>query len=589
MAALSPMFYGPPCKVPVLNNIKIMTKMNLFTAALLAAFLSAGCEKPEPKPEPQPIVNPEPKPEPQPEPEPEVPADPRDVPNNDGIIRVLAVGNSFSADAVEQELWPLFHAVGQKVIIGELYIAGCDLETHWDRTSKETKAYSYRKISDESGGAVVTKSDATFKEGLLDERWDYISLQQGAGHHGQFETFEPWMTNMINYCRENASYRKFKLVYHVPWVAPAHSTNAKFGNYDCDTAKMYSMITETTKKVAETYPVDIIINTVDAIQNGRSSYLGDTFDRDGWHLNKSYGRYTAGCIWFEKIMGQSVLGNPYYPASIDAYVAEICQTAAHEACLHPYQVTDLSRFKDPNPEQPQSGKTLAEWEFSATNAVEDAYISSFTTLPDQKSSLGTYHYSNAAGVLGHVSSNKQAGGRISFVQLDKSKWSATSGNERAGTMISATGLPSVCAALPGDYFLFETTTGEQFPAGARLYAEFAWNTNKYGSKYWLLEYLDGDEWKAVPGFGVKTETISGKTYDTNVPYSETITYNIAFAASEIRPIKAEVQLSAPTKDFKLRMTCCLEHQVNGRHFDHPRTQSVQNLDATIQPKIMLLD
>ena len=70
MAALSPMFYGPPCKVPVLNNIKIMTKMNLFTAALLAAFLSAGCEKPEPKPEPQPIVNPEPKPEPQPEPEP---------------------------------------------------------------------------------------------------------------------------------------------------------------------------------------------------------------------------------------------------------------------------------------------------------------------------------------------------------------------------------------------------------------------------------------------------------------------------------------------------------------------------------------
>ena len=43
------------------------------------------------------------------------------MPGDDGILRVLAVGNSFSADAVEQELWPLFHATGQKVIIGELY------------------------------------------------------------------------------------------------------------------------------------------------------------------------------------------------------------------------------------------------------------------------------------------------------------------------------------------------------------------------------------------------------------------------------------------------------------------------------------
>ena len=566
-----------------------MTKMHLLTTALIAAALSFACNKPAPAPETQPVVNPTPEPKPEPQPEPEVPTDPRDIPSDDGVIRILAVGNSFSADAVEQELWPLFHAVGQKVIIGELYIGGCDLQTHWERTSSGAEAYSYRKISDESDGAVVTKSNATFDYGLKDERWDYISLQQGGGHHGQFETFEPWMTNMINYCRENAPYRKFKLVYHVPWVAPAHCTNAKFGNYDYDTAKMYSMITETTKKAAEAYHFDLIINTVDAIQNGRSSYLGDTFDRDGWHLNKSYGRYTAGCIWFEKIMGQSVLGNPYHPDSIDAYIAEICQTAAHEACLHPYQVTDLSRFTDPGTPDGQSGTVLAEWEFSATNAVEDAYISSFTTLADQKSSLEVYHYSNAPGVSGHVASNKKAGGRISYVQIDKSAWSAASGNERAGTMISAAGLPTVAAALPGDYWLFETTSGETFPSGCSLHAEFSWNSNKYGSKYWLLEYLDGDTWKPVPGFTVKTETISGNTHDDKAPFSDTITYNIAFAASETRTIKADVTLGAPTKDFKIRMTCCMEYQVNGRHFAHPRTQSVQNLSNLVQPKLIRLD
>lgn len=288
------------------------------------------------------------------------PADPRDIPADDGILRILAVGNSFSADAVEQELWPLFHAVGQKVIIGELYIPGCDLETHWKSASTDAAAYSYRKITDAGNGAMTTNSGYTFMQGLRDEPWDIISLQQGGGHHGQFEYFEPWMTNLIEFCRENATYRKFKLAYHVPWVAPAHSTNAKFGFYDYDTAKMYAMITETTKQAVQKYPFDLIINSVDAIQNGRSSYLGDTFDRDGWHLNKSYGRYTAGCIWFEKIMGQSVLGNPYHPSSIDSYVAEICQTAAHEACLHPYQVTDLSeRFTNPDPPVSQTGKVPA--------------------------------------------------------------------------------------------------------------------------------------------------------------------------------------------------------------------------------------
>ena len=42
--------------------------------------------------------------------EPEVPVLPE-------TVKILAIGNSFSADAVEQELYGLFEAVGQKVVI----------------------------------------------------------------------------------------------------------------------------------------------------------------------------------------------------------------------------------------------------------------------------------------------------------------------------------------------------------------------------------------------------------------------------------------------------------------------------------------
>ena len=38
----------------------------------------------------------------------------------DGVIRILAIGNSFSQDAVEQYLYELFDAAGIKVIIGNM-------------------------------------------------------------------------------------------------------------------------------------------------------------------------------------------------------------------------------------------------------------------------------------------------------------------------------------------------------------------------------------------------------------------------------------------------------------------------------------
>ena len=40
-------------------------------------------------------------------------------------LRILAIGNSFSEDAVEQNLADLARADGNCAIIGNLYIAGC--------------------------------------------------------------------------------------------------------------------------------------------------------------------------------------------------------------------------------------------------------------------------------------------------------------------------------------------------------------------------------------------------------------------------------------------------------------------------------
>lgn len=257
----------------------------------------------------------------------------------DGIVRILAIGNSFSEDAVEQELYGLFNAVGQPVIIGNMYIGGCSLEKHCLMADRDSARYQYRKIVD----GVKTRTDSVrLSTALNDEPWDYVSVQQGAGKHGIYESLEPDLSKLIAYCLQTASKKDFKLVYHVPWAAQKGCDSYKFAFYDNDQAKMYDMIVDATKKiVAEHEDFDLVMNVMDAIQNARTSYLGDTFCRDGWHLSKTVGRYTASCLWYEKIMGRSVVGNPYHPDTISEGEAAVCQLAAHYACIHPYQITPL--------------------------------------------------------------------------------------------------------------------------------------------------------------------------------------------------------------------------------------------------------
>lgn len=45
-------------------------------------------------------------------------------------LRILAIGNSFSRDAIEQNLHELAAADGHTAIIGNLFIGGCSLEFH---------------------------------------------------------------------------------------------------------------------------------------------------------------------------------------------------------------------------------------------------------------------------------------------------------------------------------------------------------------------------------------------------------------------------------------------------------------------------
>lgn len=345
----------------IYSMIMIAATMMFAAAACTDSFAEENetdnTEQTDPDPDPEP--EPEPDPEPEPEPEPVGPDR-----NGDGIIKILAIGNSFSQDAVEQYLWELFDAAGLDAMIGNLYIGGCTLERHYKNMNSGEAAYAYRKIVD---GVKTERANTSLLTGITDEDWDYISLQQASGSSGIYDTYTPYLPGLIEYVEENAVNPNMEVAFHQTWAYASNSDHGEFPKYDSDQMTMYNAIMDAVQKAAADNDIEIVIPSGTAIQNGRNSFIGDAFNRDGYHLEVNYGRYTAACAWFEKISGTSVVGNAYYPGTVDKAYADVAQNAAHFAVLEPYSVNPMTDFQ--SPEITSDGKTPVYIDFGSSKAT----------------------------------------------------------------------------------------------------------------------------------------------------------------------------------------------------------------------------
>ena len=63
--------------------------------------------------------------------------------NDDGVLRILAIGNSFSDDGMEH-LPALLESLGVKdVELARLYVGGCTLARHMEFYNKQEAAYLF--------------------------------------------------------------------------------------------------------------------------------------------------------------------------------------------------------------------------------------------------------------------------------------------------------------------------------------------------------------------------------------------------------------------------------------------------------------
>ena len=265
------------------------------------------------------------------------------------VLRVLAIGNSFSEDAVEHYLWELGQEAGIDFVIGNAYRGGWSLAAHWKDASTRAADTEYRKVVN---GRRTNMGKRTIKDIVTDEPWDVITLQQVSQEAGREESYEPSLSLMIGYVKALATNDSVRLGFHQTWAYAQDSSHGGFANYDRNQFLMYASIVAAVEEAMQNHRGDLqfYIPVGTAIQNARTTELADPvigesqpvnreLTRDGFHLNYTIGRYIAACTWFEALTGISSVGLKSRPKGVTPVQAELAQRAAHAAIEVPVAVT----------------------------------------------------------------------------------------------------------------------------------------------------------------------------------------------------------------------------------------------------------
>ncbi len=253
-------------------------------------------------------------------------------------LKVLAIGNSFSVDAMEY-LYDIAKSAGYTdIVLGNLYIGGCTLEQHVGTLAKSTPSYDFYL----NKGGKWTKTRGTIPDGLRYADWDVVTLQQASGLSGVEASYEPHLTTLIETVKTSCP--DAKLVWHMTWAYQGNSSHSDFAKYGRNQKTMYDSILSAVRKAVLTGHKDDfagVIPSGTAIQNIRTSYIGDTVTRDGYHLSYDMGRYTAALTWFRALTGADLSAVTYVPDEyrylLGTRATLAAKEAAENACRYPFE------------------------------------------------------------------------------------------------------------------------------------------------------------------------------------------------------------------------------------------------------------
>ena len=321
----------------------------LMNIMVVLAMMFVSCEKPQIEDEPLHVV---------PEEIPEVPKEPED----DGILSILFIGNSFTMDAVTH-LPGMLQAAGiNDVHMVHMYYGGRIISQYYEGWETSSDYTRYECKPGESKW--TTTKNMNLKAITESKQWDVVVLQEHTGSKFAWKWDSAALGNFsgLLQCVKSAQKEEPKFYYI---LSQAYQDMTKIGKGSrpsatwTDHVGMWNVVAAFGKSAMETFKFEAVISTGAMLENLRTTSLnnGMGLTRDGYHMDNGLARYGASCAVFESIVtpryNLTLDKNTYrydvtnttsgkYTTPVTDASAPVALQAARYAMADPYRITDMS-------------------------------------------------------------------------------------------------------------------------------------------------------------------------------------------------------------------------------------------------------
>lgn len=258
-------------------------------------------------------------------------------------VKILTIGSGLANDATANYLYDIAKDAGISLVIGNMYVENASLEDHVKNITDNQAVYQYNRIAVDGSSSI--QSNQSLKSIIKGENWDYIAFEESmamAGLKDGYQTYLPQLMELVDGLATNPD---VKYLLHQPWAYAKSAAEDGFANYDRDQLKMYNAIVEAVWAAKESsVQIDLVVPVGTAVQNGRTSYIGEDMLQDAFHLNANTAKFAAACTWFEALFGKNEVS--YSPDNLIGYDAKLSKAAAHNAIVNSKIITELLDYKE---------------------------------------------------------------------------------------------------------------------------------------------------------------------------------------------------------------------------------------------------
>ena len=284
-------------------------------------------------------------------------------------LKVLTIGNSFSASAARSFPWVTASVPGCRVILTGANIGGCSLERHWNEWSKaeqnpKYKPYGVCFIDSNKLPKKIKYTRGNVNELIKKNKYDIITIQQNSANSWKSQTYQPFADNLIAVLKKYQP--QAEIVIQQTWSY--RSDSPRLASWKIDNAAMYEKLEAAYAKLAKANGFRLIpcgwavqvfraatpvkfqnpdMEKLAKLKNTKAhAFDGEVvgmckwrphketkkyyLSRDTSHLNP-HGEYLQGAVWFSILFGRPASEIKYVPADMTPEMAKFLLECADKA------------------------------------------------------------------------------------------------------------------------------------------------------------------------------------------------------------------------------------------------------------------